>query len=86
MKRRRLFEPCGADAAGDERGASSTSPSVPEAPWEAVSHEGAVNINVLAGDAGAWVVHRVMQVPEALPSEGRVTRLPRRLGSSGGCL
>jgi len=34
MKRRRIFEPCGIDEAGDERGASSTSPCVPEVPWE----------------------------------------------------
>jgi hypothetical protein len=44
MKRRRLFEPCGADTAGDDRGASSTSRSVPDAPWEALPHSGNVYI------------------------------------------
>ena len=61
MKRRRLFVPCGADAAGDTRGASMTSPSVPEAPWEAVPQLGKVNVNVLAGCTDALVVHQVMQ-------------------------
>ena len=65
MKRRRLVEPCGADAAGDKRGASSTSPTMPEAPWEAVPHEGHVIINVLACGTDARVVHRVMQICEA---------------------
>ena len=69
MKRRRLFEPRGADAAGDDRAASSTSPSVPEPPWEAVPHEGNIYINVLAGGTAALVVHRVMQTREAPPPE-----------------
>ena len=71
MKRRRLFGPCGADAIGDERGASMTSPSVPEAPWEAVPHLGKVNVNVLAGCTDALVVHQVMQTYQALPTEGK---------------
>ena len=32
LKRRRLLEPCGADAAKDERAASTTSPIAPEQP------------------------------------------------------
>ena len=51
---------CGADAIGDEFGASMTSPSVPEAPWEAVPHLGKVNVNVLAGCTDALVVHQAM--------------------------
>jgi hypothetical protein len=70
-RRRRLFEPCGADAAGDGRAASSTSPSVPEARWEAVSHLGNVNVNVLAGCTDSLVVHQVMQTYQALPTEGK---------------
>ena len=69
MKRRRLVEPCCADAAGDERGASSTSPSVPEAPWEAAPDEGNVYIDVVAGGTDARVAHRVMQIRVALACE-----------------
>ena len=68
-RRRRLFEPCGADAAGDGRAASSTSPSAPEPPCEAVPHEENACINVLAGCTHALVVHRALQIREALPSE-----------------
>ena len=71
MKRKRLFEPCGADEAPDEQRASSSSPSVRDAPWEAVPHEDNVYINVLVGGTAAWVVHRVMQIREPLPSEGK---------------
>jgi hypothetical protein len=71
MTRRRLFEPCGADGAGDERGASSTSPAAPAAAWEAAPHAGNVNINVPSGGADMWVVHRGMQIYEALPGEGK---------------
>ena len=69
MKRRWLVEPCGADSAGDERGASSISLSAPEAPWEAVSDEGNVYINVVAGSTDACLAHRVTQIREALPCE-----------------
>ena len=68
-RRRRLFEPCGADAAGDGRAASSTSPSAPEPPCEAMPHEENACINVLAGCTHALVVHRALQIREALPSE-----------------
>jgi len=71
MKRRRLFEPCGADETPDEQRASSSSPSVRDAPWETLPHGGNVYINVPVGGTAAWVVHRVMQIREPLPSEGQ---------------
>ena len=48
-----------------KRGASSTSPTLSEAPWEAVPHEGHAIINVLACGTDARAVHRVMQLCEA---------------------
>jgi len=48
-----------------------TSPSVPEAPWEAVPHLDKVNVNVLAGCTDALVVHQVMQTYQAFPTEGK---------------
>ena len=70
-KRWRLFGPIGADAASDERATSSTAEPAPEPPWDALPREGNVYINVLRGGIIAWVVHRVMQIREALPSAGK---------------
>jgi hypothetical protein len=69
-KRWPLFGPCGADAASDERGTSSTAESAPEPPWNALPRESTVYISVLRGGIIARVVHRVMQIREALLSEG----------------
>ena len=63
---------------------SSTSPSVLEAPWEAVSDACNVYINVFAGDADAWVAHRVMQIREALPSAGKDWYVGGSVGGGGG--
>ena len=63
---------------------SSTSPSVLKAPWEAVSDACNVYINAIAGDADAWVAHRVMQIREALPSAGKDWYAGGSAGGGGG--
>ena len=70
-KRRWLSERCGADAASDERAASSTSSSAPEPQWEATVHQGNVYITVVAGGTDASVMNQVMQIRESRRSEGR---------------
>ena len=55
-----------------------------KAPWEAVPDACNVYINVFAGDADAWVVHRVMQMREALPSAGKDWYAGGSAGGGGG--